>query len=108
MSLTITYRGQRVEYYYAPYCKKGFGARPSPAIRFDLAEVAQRISGSAHFKLRRIAHNYIIAERGEVVISVMGNGEMLLEQIPVDDTKGAEAIVKEFFYALNSTANGGG
>lgn len=79
MSFTITYNGQRIEYFCAPYCKKGFGVRPSLAIRFDLREVAQMISGSAHFKLRRTAHNYIIAERGDAVISIMGNGEMLLE-----------------------------
>jgi hypothetical protein len=66
------------------------------------------ISGSAHFKLRRTAPNYIIAERGDAVISIMGNGEMLLEQIPVDDAKEVEAIVKEFFYSLNSMTNGSG
>ena len=102
MSFQIAFRGKQIEYFYALYCKKGFGARPSSAISLDLEELTQKLSGSGHFKLRKLAHNYVVLEHDETTISIMRNGEILLEQVPRGDPREVERTISEIFYDLGS------
>jgi len=102
VSFLITFQGKRVEYFYSLYCKKGFGARPSSAISLDLVELAQKISGSGHFRLRKSMHNYIVLEHDETTISIMRNGEIILEQVPRGDPREVERMISEIFSDLES------
>jgi hypothetical protein len=97
MSLPITFQGKRIEYICEPFCKKGFGARPSSAIRFDLEELAQRLSASKHFAIRQVKGNYLVLEYGETIISIMRNGELLLEQVPGGDSREVEMMISVLF-----------
>jgi len=102
MSFQIVFQGKKIEYFYNLYCKKGFGARPSPAISLDLAELVQKLSGSGHFKLRQLAHNFVVLEQDVTTISIMRNGEILLEQVPRGDPIEVERTISEIFSDLNS------
>ena len=102
MSLLITFQGKRIEYTYELFCKKGFGARPSSAISLDLVGLAQKLSESGYFKLRKSAHNYVVLEHDETTISIMRNGEILLEQVPRGDPREVERTISEIFSDLGS------
>jgi len=98
----ITFQGKQVEYTYTLICKTGFGARPSSAISLDLEELAQKLSGSGHFKLSRFAHHYVVLEHDGTTISIMRNGEILLEQVPREDPSEVEGTIREIFSVLGS------
>ncbi len=100
MSFEVIFKGKHITYSSILYCKNDFGARPSSEIDLSLQDVASKIQKSSTFKLELVTKSYIVLQRGETTISVMKNGEMLLQNVPRGDPKEAERVVSELFGLL--------